>query len=138
MTTSGTEPCINGVMMHYRNALATIFVLIFIPAAFAASGDFKPDGWNIPQLYGATRYSDEMVDFDSTVPGKETRVEKFTTLDGGRVHRYSHNGYVFSYEVDSDQEDPLDYELVDYDGSGIFEMKQSPYDEYPLPFWTRR
>lgn len=102
----------------------------------ALAYEFWPSGWPEPKLYGAERVSDEKVDFDPKFPGKETRLEKFHTPDGGRVFRFSHKGNVFSFEIDSDLEDPLDYEIVDKDGSGAFEIKQSPYNEYPLPRWT--
>ncbi|MEW5722203.1 MAG: OmpA family protein [Thermodesulfobacteriota bacterium] len=110
-------------------------VLALGPAA-AAAYEFHPNGWTVPQVYGATRYSDEYFDFDPNVPGTETRLERFQLPNGIRVYRYSHNGHVFSYVVDVDGLDPPDYELVDYDGSGAFEIKQSPYNEYPLPKWT--
>ena len=38
--------------------------------------------------------------------------------------------------MDHDQLPPMDFEIVDKDGSGGFEIRQSPYDLYPLPKWT--
>jgi hypothetical protein len=112
--------------------------LLLVAAAPTSAGEFRPAGWAQPYLYGAARYADETVDFDRTIPGPETRREKFATINGGRVFRYSYNNKVFAYDVDGDAEDPLDYTIVDFDGSGLFEIKQSPYDEYPLPFWTQQ
>ncbi|MEW6263273.1 MAG: OmpA family protein [Thermodesulfobacteriota bacterium] len=111
-------------------------VLASVPPWSAPAYEFHPQGWDIPQLYGAEKYADEMIDFDKSVPGAETRLEKFYTGDGGRVFRYSHLGNVFSLVVGRSRTGPLDYELVDADGSGAFEIRQSPADEYPLPVWT--
>lgn len=115
-----------------------LLVSTMVTAIPSTAGEFRPIGWPQPYLYGAARYADETIDFDRTIPGPETRREKFATIDGGRVFRYSYNNKVFAYDVDGDAEDPMDFTIVDYDGSGLFEIKQSPYDEYPLPFWTQR
>ncbi|MDR2386941.1 MAG: OmpA family protein [Deltaproteobacteria bacterium] len=99
--------------------------------------DYFPHGWQKPALYGALRTSDEMIDFDITVEGEETRREEFILRDGeGRALRLSHNGRVFCYVADHDLDDPWDYQVVDYDGSGAFESKEPPFSDFPLPRWT--
>lgn len=114
-----------------------MFLALWVRVDSAGAYEYSTLGWEKPKMYGALRYGDEQIDFDKNVPGDETRLEKFKTTDGGRIFRYSHNGRVFSYEVDHDEEEPMDYEIVDMNGSGLFEIKQSPYSEYPLPKWTR-
>jgi outer membrane protein OmpA-like peptidoglycan-associated protein len=99
--------------------------------------DYYPYGWLKPALYGALRVSDQMIDFDVAVEGEETRREEFILPDEeGRVFRLSHNGRVFCYVADHDLEDPWDYQIVDYDGSGAFESKEPPFSDFPLPLWT--
>jgi outer membrane protein OmpA-like peptidoglycan-associated protein len=99
--------------------------------------DYFPYGWIKPNLYGALRSSDEMIDFDVTVEGEETRREEFILPDGqGRALRLSHNGRVFCYVADHDLDEPWDYQVVDYDGSGAFESKEPPFSDFPLPRWT--
>ncbi|MDR3135631.1 MAG: hypothetical protein LBU69_06020, partial [Deltaproteobacteria bacterium] len=99
--------------------------------------DYFPYGWEKPALYGALRIADTMIDFDITVEGEETRREEFILRDGeGRALRLSHNGRVFCYVADHDLEDPWDYQVVDYDGSGAFESKEPPFSDFPLPRWT--
>ncbi|MDR1296225.1 MAG: OmpA family protein [Deltaproteobacteria bacterium] len=99
--------------------------------------DYYPYGWEKPALYGALRTSDEMIDFDIAVEGEETRREEFILRDDeGRALRLSHNGRVFCYVADHDLEDPWDYQVVDYDGSGAFESKEPPFSDFPLPRWT--
>jgi outer membrane protein OmpA-like peptidoglycan-associated protein len=99
--------------------------------------DYFPYGWVKPSLYGALRTSDQMIDFDITVEGEETRREEFILPDAaGRALRLSHNGRVFCYVADHDLEEPWDYQIVDYDGSGAFEHKEPPFSDLPLPRWT--
>jgi outer membrane protein OmpA-like peptidoglycan-associated protein len=99
--------------------------------------DYFPYGWLKPALYGALRVSDQMMDFDITVEGEETRREEFILPDEeGRTLRLSHNGRVFCYVVDHDLSDPWDFQIVDYDGSGAFESKEPPFSDFPLPRWT--
>ncbi|MDR1546020.1 MAG: OmpA family protein [Deltaproteobacteria bacterium] len=99
--------------------------------------DYFPYGWTKPSLYGALRVSDQMIDFDVAVEGEESRREEFVLPDGeGRAVRLSHNGRVFCYVADHDLEEPWDYQIVDYDGSGAFESKEPPFSDFPLPRWT--
>ncbi|MGL4208619.1 MAG: OmpA family protein, partial [Candidatus Adiutrix sp.] len=105
--------------------------------ALTNHGDYYPHGWLTPSLYGAKKIGDTMIDFDPAVPGEETRREEFVLADdAGRALRLSHNGRVFCYVVDSDLFDPWDYQIVDYDGSGGFEMREPAFSDFPLPRWT--
>jgi hypothetical protein len=120
-------------------ALALTLSLAAPPAARALTnhGEYFPHGWQKPNLLGARKISDRMIDFDPSVEGEETRREEFILPDeAGRVLRLSHNGRVFCYVVDHDLNDPWDYQIVDYDGSGGFEMKEVAFDDFPLPRWT--
>ncbi|MDR0882292.1 MAG: OmpA family protein [Candidatus Adiutrix sp.] len=106
-------------------------------AALSNHGDYYPHGWSKPDLYGARKVGDIMIDFDPAVEGEETRREEFILADdGGRAWRLSHNGRVFCYVVDVDLYDPWTYQVVDYDGSGGFEMKEPPFSDFPMPRWT--
>jgi outer membrane protein OmpA-like peptidoglycan-associated protein len=99
--------------------------------------EYYPYGWITPALFGALRVADEMIDFDLTVEGEETRREEFILANQeGRALRLSHNGRVFCYVADHDLEDPWDYQVVDYDGSGAFESKEPAFSDFPLPRWT--
>ena len=105
--------------------------------ALTNHGDYYPHGWQKPDLYGAKKISDIMIDFDPAVEGEETRREEFILAnDAGRAIRLSHNGRVFCYIVDVDLLDPWTYQVVDYDGSGAFEMKEPAFSDFPMPRWT--
>lgn len=125
--------------------IMVILALLAVMAALAAPplgaltnhGIYYPHGWQKPDIFGAKKISDQMIDFDPAVEGEETRREKFILADeAGRVLRLSHNGRVFCYIVDNDLYDPWLYQIVDYDGSGGFEQKEPPFSDFPLPRWT--
>jgi len=71
------------------------------------------EGWPVPDLRGISPYSINIKLSD----GVEKVVEKFYRADEGQIVRISGNGKVFAYVVDRDREPPLDYLLLDPDGS---------------------
>ena len=105
--------------------------------ALSNHGEYFPHGWAKPDLIGSWKISDQMIDFDTSVEGEETRREEYILPEeAGRVVRLSHNGRVFCYVVDRDLVDPWDYQIVDYDGSGAFERKELAFSDFPMPRWT--
>jgi hypothetical protein len=70
------------------------------------------------------------------VNGVEKIVEKFFTPEGGHIARISGNGKVFAYIVDMDQKPPIDYFLIDPNGSGRFTQKFGSKDSYSIPDWV--
>ena len=89
------------------------------------------EGWSIPDLRGLTPYSVTIKE----VSGVEKMIEKFYTPQGGHIARISGNGKVYGYAVDKDQDPPIDYLLLDLEGSGKFTLKLGPEDSYSLPEW---
>jgi hypothetical protein len=94
--------------------------------------EIKREGWTIPDLKSLTPYSITIQHAD----GVEKIVEKFYTPNGGHVARVSGNGKVFAYAVDMDQEPPIDYLLIDPEGSGKFTQKLNSEDSYFIPEWV--
>jgi hypothetical protein len=116
-----------------RNILPFLFCVgIIIAPHFSSSQEINREGWPIPDLNGLIPYSItiEMVD------GVEKIVERFYPPDGGHVARISGNGKVFAYAVDKDREPPIDYLLLDPDGSGRFTLRFGPEDSYSIPEWV--
>lgn len=112
------------------NFLIWLGVLI-IP--FASMGqEINKEGWPLPDLKGLIPYSITIKNVD----GVEKIVEKFYTPNGGHIARISGNGKVFAYAVDKDKEPPIDYLLLDPDGSGRFIQKFGPEDSYSIPEWV--
>src|SRR4030065_1247424 len=94
------------------------FEILALPI-ISQSQELNSEGWAIPDLKGLIPYSMQVKQVD----GVEKIVEKFYTPDGGHVARISGNGKIFAYAIDSDREPPMDYLLVDPDGSGKFTRK---------------
>ena len=91
-------------------------------------------GWPIPDLKGLIPYAIAIREVD----GVEKMVERFRTPNGGHIARVSGNGKVFAYVVDTDEEPPIDYLLLDPDGLGKFTKKFGPRDSYAIPEWVSR
>jgi hypothetical protein len=89
-------------------------------------------GWPIPDLRGLIPYSIVIQNVD----GVEKIIEKFYTPGGGHIARISGNNKIFAYAVDKDQEPPIDYLLIDTDGSGKFTQKLGPTSTYSIPEWV--
>ena len=100
----------------------------------ASSQAINYDGWAVPNLKGLVPYSIMVRKTD----GVEKIVEKFYTPDGGHVAKISGNGKVFAYAVDSDREPPIDFLILDPDGSGKFIQKFGSDDFYPIPEWVNQ
>jgi len=107
------------------------FGVLIIPI-ISFGQEVNPGGWPIPDLRGLIPYSIEVKRVDEV----EKIIEKFYTPDGGHVARISGNGKIFAYAVDHDREPPIDYLLVDPDGSGKFTQKFKSEDSYMIPMWV--
>ena len=136
---------IKNIILNSAKNVRLLQLLIFVGLvglssyahALSNHGDYYPHGWLKPDLYGAIKVSDQMIDFDSIAEGEETRREEFVLAnDLGRAIRLSHNGRVFCYVVGLTLSDPWSYQVVDYDGSGAFEMREPAFSDLPLPRWT--
>jgi hypothetical protein len=90
------------------------------------------EGWTIPDLKGLIPYNISV----KLIDGIEKIVEKYYLPYGGHVARISGNGKVFAYAVDSDQEPPIDYLLLDPDGYGRFTYKLMGEESYIIPDWV--
>lgn len=108
------------------------YVVVFMTPAFSIGQTIKQEGWPVPDLRGLTPYSITIKEVD----GVQKIVEKFYTPNGGHVARISGNGKIFAYAVDKDQEPPIDYLLLDPDGSGKFTQRLGPEKFYTIPDWV--
>ena len=114
------------------NLVCGLLLLALLSFPFNSAGqEIRREGWFLPDLTGLMPYSITVKKTD----GVEKVVEKFYTPNGGHIARISGNGKVFAYAVDSDQEPPIDYLLLDPDGNGKFTQKFKPEDPYSIPEW---
>ena len=105
---------------------------IFIIPCVSTGQEINKEGWPIPDLKSLIPYSIVI----KKVDGVEKIVEKFYTPNRGHIARISGNGKVFAYAVDRDQEPPIDYLILDPDGSGKFIQKFISEDSYSIPEWV--
>jgi hypothetical protein len=96
--------------------------------------EIKWEGWPVPDVKGLVPYSVSIKKTD----GVEKMIEKFQTRTGGHVARILGNGKIFAYAVDRDQEPPIDYLILDPEGSGKFTMKFGSEESYFIPEWVSR
>jgi hypothetical protein len=108
-------------------------ILLMGPGALVAQ-QMNERGWPLPDLKELIPYSISV----KTVDGIEKMTEKFYTSAGGHIARILGNGRVFAYAVDSDREPPIDYLLLDSDGSGKFTQKFGPHESYLIPEWVSK
>ncbi len=111
-----------------------IFCLTFIHPMLSMGQEKKIEGWPVPDLKGLLCYSISM----KMVDGVEKITERFYTPSGGNIARISGNGRIFAYAVDHDQDPPIDYIILDPDGSGQFTLRFGPDAGYLIPDWVSK
>lgn len=132
MKTQGPNPESSG-SGTWIVAFLLLLETLAVPVATVGQ-DVNREGWPVPDLRGLIPYSIQV----KKVDGVEKIVEKFLTPDGGHIARISGNGRIFAYAVDSNREPPIDYLLLDPDGSGRFTQKFKSEDSYSIPEWVSR
>ena len=121
------------VRIRERNLILGLLLLALLSFPFNSVGqEIRLEGWPRPDLTGLIPYSITVKKTD----GVEKVVERFYTPNGGHIARISGNGKVYAYAVDSDQEPPIDYLLLDPDGNGKFTQKFRPEETYSVPEWV--
>jgi hypothetical protein len=118
--------------MKREHLILLFFFGILIIPIVSIGQEINTEGWPIPNLKGLIPYSIKVQEVD----GVEKMVEKFYTPSGGHIARISGNGKVFAYAVDTDQEPPIDYLIVDPDGLGKFTQKFKSNELYSIPEWV--
>jgi hypothetical protein len=121
---------INGSRMKI-GCLLWLIGLLALPIV-SVGQEVNEEGWPVPDLKGLIPYSIQV----KKVDGVEKITEKFYTPEGGHIARISGNGKIFAYVVDSDRDPPIDYLLLDPDGSGKFTQKFRSEDSYMIPEWV--
>jgi hypothetical protein len=121
---------INGSRMK---TICLLWLIGFLALPIVSLGqEVNKEGWPVPDLKGLIPYSIQV----KKVDGVEKIIEKYYTPGGGHVARISGNGKIFAYAVDSNREPPIDYLLLDPDGSGKFTQKYRSEDSYKIPEWV--
>jgi hypothetical protein len=112
--------------------LLPVFFLFISHPVLLMGQEISEEGWPIPDLEGLIPYSIAIKSSD----GVEKMVERFSTATGGHVARISGNGRVYAYAVDHNEEPPIDYLILDPNGSERFTHKYGPDDFFLIPEWV--
>ena len=119
--------------IHLKHLLLLLLFFLSIGRPVVLIGqEVREEGWPIPDLRNLIPYSITIKSSD----GVEKMVERFSTAAGGHVARISGNGRVYAYAVDHNQEPPIDYLILDPDGSERFTHKYGPDDLFLIPEWV--
>jgi len=125
--------CVQSVATRPKHLLPLTLFFLFISHPVLLMGqEISEEGWPIPDLEGLTPYSITIKSSD----GVEKMVEKFSTITGRHVARISGNGRVYAYAVDHNEEPPVDYLILDPNGSAKFTHKYGPDDFFLIPEWV--
>ena len=119
------------IQLKHLFLLPAFFLFISYPVLLMGQ-EISEEGWHIPDLEGLIPYSITIRSSD----GVEKMVEKFSTTTGRHVARISGNGRVYAYAVDRNEEPPIDYLILDPNGSGKFTHKYGPDDFFLIPEWV--
>jgi len=119
--------------IHLKHLLLLLLFFLSIGRPVVLMGqEVREEGWPIPDLRNLDPYSITIKSSD----GVEKMVERFSTAAGGHVARISGNGRVYAYAVDHNQEPPIDYLILDPDGSERFTHKYGSDDLFLIPEWV--
>ena len=119
--------------IHFKHLLLLLLFFLSMGHPVVLMGqEVREEGWPIPDLRNLIPYSITIKSSD----GVEKMVERFSTATGGHVVRISGNGRVYAYAVDHNQEPPIDYLILDPDGSERFTRKYGPDDFFLIPEWV--
>ena len=121
------------ILVRAQSLLPLLFFFLSFGYPLLLMGqEVREKGWPIPDLRNLIPYSITIKSSD----GVEKMVERFSTATGGHVARISGNGRVYAYAVDHNEEPPIDYLILDPDGSEIFTHKYGPDDFFLIPEWV--
>lgn len=90
----------------------------------------------VPDISNLKMVFDKNINVNREKPDKETRLRIFITNDGGRIQVLSVNDKIYSYGIDSDNEKPVDYIIIDNDGDGRFEKVINSKGTFGIPAWA--
>jgi len=119
------------IQLKHLLLLPLFFLFISHPVPLMGQ-EINEEGWPIPDLEGIIPYSITIKSSD----GVEKMVEKFSTITGKHVARISGNGRVYAYAVDHNEDPPIDYLILDPNGSERFTHKYGPDDFFLIPKWV--
>jgi len=104
-------------------------IIIFCLMMLLPVASFAAEGYTVPDISKATVILDENQYIGDNTPPTEVNIKTYKKTDGTLVRVYSVAGRIFRYDVDTNGAMPYEYRLIDKDGDGVFETKESMVGE---------
>ncbi len=104
-------------------------------AKIANAEEYKAEGWKTPDVSSAEYVGNAHRDLTKRIRGKETEFEIYKNPDGSYFNKLKIKGNTFCYVVDTDGKLPMEYNLIDSEGDGLFELKTET-DYKKIPEWV--
>jgi tetratricopeptide (TPR) repeat protein len=90
----------------------------------------------VPDTSNMKMVLDKNIDVNREEEDEETRLRIYFTPAGGRIQVLSVNDKIYSYGIDSDTEQPVDYIIIDTDGDEQFEKVINSRGRFGVPAWA--
>ncbi len=90
----------------------------------------------VPDISNMKMVLDKNIDVNKEEKDEETRLRIYFTPAGGRVQVLSVDDKIYSYGIDSDTKQPVDYIIIDTDGDEQFEKVINSKGKFAVPAWA--
>jgi tetratricopeptide (TPR) repeat protein len=90
----------------------------------------------VPDISNMKMVLDKNIDVNREEEDEETRLRIYFTPAGGRIQVLSVDDKIYSYGIDSDTEQPVDYIIIDTDGDEQFEKVINSRGRFGVPTWA--
>ncbi|MBI5190324.1 MAG: hypothetical protein HZA22_06590 [Nitrospirae bacterium] len=107
--------------MKLLTASAAAILLTLSSALYSLAGE----GYTVPDVSRAQLVLSESQYVSDKEPPTRIDIRTYKDKDGNLVRSYSVGDAVFRYDVDTDGRTPYEFRILDNDGDGAFETKES-------------
>ncbi len=90
----------------------------------------------VPDISNMKMVLDENINVNKEEKDDETRLRIYFTPAGGRIQVLSVDDKIYSYGIDSDTKQPVDYIIIDTDGDEQFEKVINSRGRFGIPAWA--
>ena len=90
----------------------------------------------VPDISNMKMVLDENINVNKEEKDDETRLRIYFTPAGGRIQVLSVDDKIYSYGIDSDTKQPVDYIIIDTDGDEQFEKVINSRGRFGVPTWA--
>ena len=113
------------IMINRRRGtvIAGALIGLYAMAGTATAGEFKREGWTVPDPSTARFLKQRVLDAVEDIPGAETVHRSYRTSEGTYFATLDHQNRRYGYYVDTNGKPPMEFLILDYQGDGVFEYR---------------